>query len=292
MDNTQNMDNNSSSSLTKNIVFNPILIFIIIFVVCIFVFFSFSLGNNETQNIIIGENVDDSSGSSYTKIIGIILLCIFILLIIINAFQYFLGINIITSIKNTFTNHPEIDIDIYKNAPSNTPPQEEQIYQENEEVAYTNKPQVFNIPDNIYNYQDAKAVCSAFNSKLATYEQMEEYYNDGGEFCNYGWSDGQMALFPTQNSTYKTLSKIPGHKHDCGRPGINGGYISNPLVRFGANCYGYKPSLTPEEEELMATIPVYPLTKKDLAFEKRVEYWKGKLGDIIVSPFNKTQWSE
>jgi hypothetical protein len=289
MDNIQNTMNNNSS-LIKPIVFNPILIFIIIFVVGIFIFFSFSLGNKENQNIEIGG--EDESGSSYTKIIGIILLCIFILLIIINAFQYFLGINIITSIKNTFTNKPELDIDIYTNVPSSLPPPEENTYEESEEITYTNKPQVFNIPDNIYNYEDAKAVCSAFNSKLATYDQMEEYYKDGGEFCNYGWSDGQMALFPTQKSTYNTLSKIPGHKHDCGRPGINGGYISNPLVRFGANCYGYKPTLTPQEEEIMATIPVYPLTKKDLAFEKRVEYWKGKLEDIIVSPFNKTQWSE
>ena len=31
------------------------------------------------------------------------------------------------------------------------------------------------------------------------------------------------------------LQKIKGHEHDCGRPGINGGYIDNPNVRFGVN---------------------------------------------------------
>ena len=29
-------------------------------------------------------------------------------------------------------------------------------------------------------------------------------------------------------------------KHACGRPGINGGFIDNPYIKFGANCYGVK----------------------------------------------------
>ena len=38
----------------------------------------------------------------------------------------------------------------------------------------------------------------------------------------------QMALYPTQKKTYNKLQTIKGHEHDCGRPGINGGYIANP----------------------------------------------------------------
>ena len=50
-----------------------------------------------------------------------------------------------------------------------------------------------------------------------------------------------MAYFPTQYDKWKKLQTIKGHENDCGRPGINGGFIDNPNVRFGINCFGYKP---------------------------------------------------
>ena len=34
-----------------------------------------------------------------------------------------------------------------------------------------------------------------------------------------------MALFPTQYKSWKKLQKQKGRENDCGRPGINGGYI-------------------------------------------------------------------
>jgi hypothetical protein len=151
--------------------------------------------------------------------------------------------------------------------------------------------QVYNIPGNTHGYDDAKALCSAYGSRLATYKEIESAYEHGGEWCNYGWSDGQMALFPTQQKTFDELQKIDGHENDCGRPGINGGYMENPRLKFGVNCYGYKPQITPEEEHNMATIPHYPKTKKDIAMETRVSYWKNKLADVIVAPFNYNNWS-
>ena len=101
--------------------------------------------------------------------------------------------------------------------------------------------EVFNVSNNVYSYEEAQKVCSAFDASLATYDQIEHSYKNGGEWCNYGWSDGQMAFFPTQKKTWETLQKSEGTKHACGRPGINGGFIDNPYVRFGANCYGKKP---------------------------------------------------
>jgi hypothetical protein len=88
------------------------------------------------------------------------------------------------------------------------------------------------------------------------------------------------------------LQKIEGHENDCGRPGVNGGYMENPALKFGVNCYGYKPRMTEEEEELMANKPIYPKTKKDQAMETRVQYWKDKLSTILVSPFNQDTWSK
>jgi len=152
--------------------------------------------------------------------------------------------------------------------------------------------QVFNIPGNTYKYDDAKALCTAYGGRLATYNEVESAYNNGAEWCNYGWSDGQMALFPTQKQTYTNLQKIKGHEHDCGRPGVNGGYIANPLVKFGVNCYGNKRKINNEEQHLMEVTTAYPKTEEDLAFERSVNYWKTKLNDILVSPFNYDSWNK
>ena len=100
-----------------------------------------------------------------------------------------------------------------------------------------------------------------------------------------------MALYPTQYDKWARLQKIEGHEHDCGRPGINGGYIANPNVRFGVNCYGYKPKITQEEAEAMKLAPLYPSTRRERAFDKRVDYWRDNLSQIQVAPFNHNNWS-
>ena len=151
--------------------------------------------------------------------------------------------------------------------------------------------EVFHIRDNIYNYEEAKAVCEAHESKLANIEQVINSYKKGANWCSYGWSDNQMALFPTQKKTYKKLQEIEGHENDCGRPGINGGFIDNPNVRFGVNCYGVKPEITPDEVNYMKIMTIYPKNKDDLLFEKKVEYLKKKIPNILVDPFNNNRWS-
>ena len=153
------------------------------------------------------------------------------------------------------------------------------------------KEQVYHIPGNEYTFDNATALCKAYGSRLATYSEVENAYKNGAEWCSYGWSDRQLALFPTQKDTWNYLQNIEGHENDCGRAGINGGYIANPDVRFGANCYGYKPKITDEEKEMMITQPLYPRTMKDIKEEKRVDYWRRKIPEILVAPFNKNVWS-
>lgn len=270
----------------KYITFNPTLIAIIIVVIIIYFILFGSLGGT-------GRYVDDmgnvGSVNGGTKILGIIAISIFILLILINGFNYFLNIDIVTSIKNIFTDTPEIDIvvDQSSDAPSigpkpKPPPGVPEI---------TRVEQVYNIPGNHYTYNDAKAICKAYGNRLANYKEIQKAYTDGADWCNYGWSEDQMALFPTQYSKWEKLQKIKGHEHDCGRPGINGGYIDNPNVKFGVNCYGYKPKITPEEAELMENTPLYPITQEEIDFEKRVNYWKERINNILISPFNSKKWS-
>jgi hypothetical protein len=261
----------------NSLVFNPIVfITILLIIIGYFVLFS-SLGNSsETTIDTIGTDADKGQ-----KIIGIIIIAVLVVLIIVNAFQYFFNVNITAYIKDVFSNKPKIDVIVdqsnYEPAPVPT-------------IKF--KKQVFNIPGNYYNYENAKAICTSYGSKLATYQQVEDSYKNGGEWCNYGWSEGQNALFPTQQKTFDNLQKIKGHEHDCGRPGINGGYIANPQVKFGVNCYGNKPRITEEEEELMKTVSPYPQTKEDLVFQKRVDYWKDKIDEILVSPFNSKSWGQ
>lgn len=223
--------------------------------------------------------------SMLETIITIILLFLFLVLIAIYAMQYFYGIDIVAKIKGIFTNHPEVEINVQQE-----PEKKDTI--DNDVSQILRKPQVFNIPENNYIYGDAQAVCKAYGARLATYQEVEEAYNKGAEWCNYGWSDGQMALFPTQQKTFDELQKIEGHENDCGRPGINGGFIDNPKLKYGVNCYGYKPRINKVEKEMMETTSIYPKTKKDIAMDERVEYWKERLSEIIVSPFNHEKWSK
>jgi hypothetical protein len=230
------------------------------------------------------ENVSTSNGNVGSSSIEILLWSLFLVLVIINGMNYLFNVNIVTSIKNIFSGTPEIDIVVDNEdggdiRGTTTVP----------EIKFTE--QVYHIPGNEYTYTDAKALCKAYGNRLANYKEIEKAFEDGGDWCSYGWSAEQMALFPTQYEKWEQLQKIPGHKQDCGRPGINGGYIANPNVRFGVNCYGYKPKITNDEAEMMKNIPLYPKTQKELDFEKRINYWKNKIGSILVSPFNSKNWS-
>jgi hypothetical protein len=267
---------------------NPSVIIILVVVILIYVLIFMYLGESgstgsESAFSPISSPSSSSSSNSSSNTISIMVVAIFIILVIINGLQYFFGVDIVASLKNILTGNPEVDITVDTSVIDAGKPVVPEIMI---------RPQVFNIPENTYVYADAKALCTAYGSRLATYKEVEDAYNKGAEWCNYGWSDGQMALFPTQQKTFDELQKIEGHENDCGRPGVNGGYIQNPALRFGVNCYGYKPRMTPEEEDLMATQPIYPKTEKDIAMENRVNYWKDKLTEVLVSPFNHNTWSK
>jgi len=270
---------NNTYDYVNSLLSNPTLIIIIVIVIIIYLIVFLSLGGQPENGAIGSSNSETISNSSSTTI-TVIIVAFLIILIVINGVQYFFGVDIIAQIKYLFTGNPEVDITVNNPSPANNSP---------DLIA---RPQVFNIPGNNYVYPDAQALCSAYGARLATYKEVEDSYNGGGEWCNYGWSDGQMALYPTQQKTWENLQKIKGHENDCGRPGVNGGYIANPAVKFGVNCYGMKPRINSTEEDLMANEPIYPKTLKDIAMENRVNYWKDKLSQIIVSPFNHDSWSK
>jgi len=147
------------------------------------------------------------------------------------------------------------------------------------------KSEVFHIGGNDYTYQDAPAVCAAYESQLATYDQVNDAYALGAEWCAYGWSQGGMALFPTQESTWSEMQTDPTGRTNCGRPGINGGYF-DPATKFGVNCFGPKPPDTSN-----AKYPL-PLPNADpSAFTQAVNKFKNMMNSMSVNAFNRNAWS-
>jgi hypothetical protein len=272
------------------------VILIVIFVLIVIHFMVASLGNKTTINDFVVKGLNDtSSGGNNSMLlgaIGVLLIGVAILLI----FQYVLNYKIFEQIKDFFvgtTSQVKDKIESVEPAIANILPMPEITGSDVGEIFNKGggKDQVFNVPGNYYGYEDAKAVCSAYGARLAKYGEVESAYKKGGEWCNYGWSDGQMALFPTQQKTYDVLQTKKGHENDCGRPGINGGYMANPALKFGVNCYGKKPAIKPEEADLMKDTTPYPITMEDINFQNKVDYWKDKVNDILVAPFNYKNWS-
>ena len=258
---------------------NPtvILVLSVIIIGYYVLFASLGVSNGSSSN---------SSAGSGMLFVEVLLWGVFVVLILLNGMSYIFNIDITASIKNLFSDTPEIDIIVDPDDMAGG-----QTDQETTVPELKFEKQVFHIPGNKYTYGNSKAVCKAYGGRLATYKEIDKAYDKGADWCSFGWSDGQMALYPTQYDKWEKLQTIKGHEHDCGRPGINGGFIDNKAVRFGINCFGYKPKITENESQLMAETPLYPLTMKEISFNKKVDYWRDKLPEILVAPFNYNNWS-
>ena len=145
--------------------------------------------------------------------------------------------------------------------------------------------EVFYVADNSFTYSQAPAVCKAYGATLASYNQVEEAYQQGAEWCGYGWSEGGIALFPTQQATWDKLQKEPNQQAriKCGRPGINGGYF-DPGTQFGVNCYGVRPAKKASDAA--------PPTVADDGMDRLVAQFQQNIAKYVVSPFNQKVWSE
>jgi len=150
---------------------------------------------------------------------------------------------------------------------------------------------VFTVSKNDYTYYDAAPLCKALGAELATYDQVKHAWQKGADWCNYGWVKGQMAVYPTQNSTYEELQSGPeDQKGACGKPGVNGGYFDNPEMKFGVTCVGKKPAQSQHDANAIAAGSNPPLTASGLEFEKKVLRFKEGSDSIGVLPFNKSKW--
>jgi hypothetical protein len=209
-----------------------------------------------------------------------------VMLLFVMFFVYVLGIPIVDNIYDT--------VGRWWNDLSNTQPKANNETKQND-ITQIDRDEVFNISNNLYTYDDAQNVCSAFGARLASYDEIEDAYNKGADWCNYGWSDDQMAFFPTQKNTWKKLQKNPKNKNNCGRPGVNGGYMANPNIKFGVNCFGKKPKATQSDLDLMNSRKnqITPKTESEIETERKVKFWKENADKLLsINPHNEKKWSE
>jgi hypothetical protein len=257
---------------------------------------------------LVGISMGEHSKPISIWLVENIAILLFIILLICDFFKYILGINLVKLVSDKIIDWWNGNKSTKTDVSGNDASGNVVVHAASVPAATTanaskcsNKPEkipgaeVFNIANNLYTYDDAQAICKAYGARLATYDDIEEAYDDGGEWCNYGWSANQMAFFPTQKSTWENLQKTKNHKNDCGRPGVNGGYFDNPNIRFGVNCYGKKPQPTDKEKTMMEynKIQQYPMTPEERAIDEKVKYWKDNAATRLnINSFNTNEWSE
>jgi hypothetical protein len=209
------------------------------------------------------------STNQYNALEFLMLLFFMIIIYIIGA-NYFFGVQL-TAVLNHLFDKPQVDVDISQPVepvePSNSNDQDDKK---------TYPPQTYHVQGK-FNYNEAKAVCKAYNGKLASLKHLEHAYRNGAEWCDYGWSDDRMALYPTQYDTWVSYQGTPDEKR-CGIPGVNGGYNMNINQHLGANCFGKKP------DGKMPPAPA-PATTID----SKAQEWLNK--NLTIAPFNYNEWS-
>ena len=163
--------------------------------------------------------------------------------------------------------------------------------------------EVFNISQKEFTYDDAPLVCKAYGAKLANLDQIIQAHKKGANWCNLGWSENQMTLYPIQKSFYKELQEGPlENRKECGKPGINGGYEKDKNKKVGVNCYGYKPK--PDKSKILyvdkKTLEDYPEIYNQFTFghncklKQKYQHIKDMVesNKINITPFNNNKWSK
>jgi hypothetical protein len=254
------------------------MILLLVFVILIYVVI-FSLLNNAS--------VSNPESKPYIFVIEIVLWVVLIAIIVMNV-RYFndKDFSFDQFFRNLFSEKiPEIEVNVYRdgNRDGNRDKRDQPMRAKDEK-----RPgEVFHLRKNIFDYNEAKEACGLLNSRLATYDEIENAYSNGANWCSYGWSDDQMVLFPSQKEYLNRLKQFPGHERDCGRVGVNGGYVQNKYAKFGVNCYGKKPYATEKDKEYLAKYKLSGSVPDDVLEKLRKEKEK----DFLVTPFNKDKWS-
>jgi len=169
--------------------------------------------------------------------------------------------------------------------------------------------EVFHISNNIHTYNEANDKCKMHGARLATEEEVRRAYDNGANWCNYGWTEGQKALFPAQKESVEEALKLHGKKNNpCQKVGVNGGVYKHPYYRFGVNCYGVKPPMKEknvelrnkeEQKKILVEVSKSALNEKhriarERSKNRRLQNLRDNLDDDIIVDYNNTKnrWSK
>jgi len=265
-------------------------------------------GNSVNTSFNSSKNANSSSGG-WSMFFGIILflIAIFVIIFIVFKKQFMITWNYIsTSLRSALGMNPpqnqtpeqlaaiqaaEVETPMPTTLDSTYKAKQDQTNIINKVLPLGTK-EVFNVSENEYTYYDAEPLCRALGAELATYDQVQTAWNKGADWCNYGWTKGQVAIYPTQKDTWEKLQGGPPDEHTaCGKPGVNGGYFDNPEMRFGVNCYGPKPDQSSNDQRLLMENGTIPKTVSTLKIDQQIEDIKNNIDTIGVLPFNSQKWS-
>ena len=152
--------------------------------------------------------------------------------------------------------------------------------------------EVFHIRDNIFTFKEAKAACLAYGAKLASLDEMIEAYDRGANWCSYGWTNGQLALYPTQKEYWAKLQAEGERMNECGEPGLNGGYFENPNFKFGANCFGKKPSCEKDGDNASECLKHKENNLIDDSMGPLIAKYKAQKPNMKIAPFSQNTWTD
>ena len=141
--------------------------------------------------------------------------------------------------------------------------------------------EAFLVKSNIFNKDESNKVCKAlFNSRAATRDELNADYNNGANWCNYGWTTDGSAYYPLQDNSDSPVC--------VGSKGLNGGALDG-APKLGITCYGIKPI----ETEYTSLDTIYRDSSIAEADISMLETYRKMMssGKIKVAPFNNKAWS-
>ena len=126
------------------------------------------------------------------------------------------------------------------------------------------------------------------NSRIGLFIMLGILFQIVLEFFSKGAEHGHV-------HGHDKLQKMPKKKNNCGRPGVNGGYIDNPYIKFGVNCYGKKPKPSDHDLNRMKAneVPELPPSKEEKEKQDKIQKWKDNADEMLrVNAYNKKRWSK
>ena len=152
------------------------------------------LGNNNDMSV--SEFKQDQE--KVNNLFIILFIGIIVIIVIMGGLRYYFGTDVYAYINDLFG--PELEIDVVINHKTVKPVEEEKSDEDyelpKEEPVEPLREQVFNIPENYYNYESAKNLCAAYDSRLATYEEIEDAYENMNGVIMDGLMDKWLFSLP------------------------------------------------------------------------------------------------